>query len=215
MSEARVLDTESIWIELLLPSTKGILLCNCYRPPNDNAFLDNIEEAFSKIEPNREIHVLGDINIDFNKNDNALPKKYLAILRSFNCKQLITEATRITETSGSVLDHALTNDSGKVKSSGVLEDSISDHLPVYLLRCFRNKEPGTIHNPLPKKVRSLKNYSSAVLGQELRETDWRPVLFAINVDDALEKFVNIFHCILDKIAPVRELRIKELSAYKN
>ena len=137
------------------------MLCNCYRPPNDTIFLDRFEESLGRIEQNREIHVLGDVNIDFLKNNTALHKKYSTILSSFNCKQLITEATRVTANSSSVLDHVLTNDLGKVKTCGVLGDSISDHLPVYLLRCFRNSDPGTPHNPPPKKVRSLKNYSPA------------------------------------------------------
>ena len=154
---------------------------------------------------------MGDVNIDFLKNNTALHKKYSTILSSFNCKQLITEATRVTANSSSVLDHVLTNDLGKVKTCGVLGDSISDHLPVYLLRCFRNSDPGTPHNPPPKKVRSLKNYSPALLSQELHLTDWSPVLFSINVDDALGKFATIFHGILDKIAPVRELRVRQKS----
>ena len=37
---------------------------------------------------------------------------------------------------------------------------------------------------------------------ELTTCDWKPVLLAINVDEALAKFVSIFHEVLDKEAPM-------------
>ena len=55
---------EAIWIELLLPQTKGILVCSVYRPPNDSNFLDKLELSLSKVDPGTELHVLGDLNID-------------------------------------------------------------------------------------------------------------------------------------------------------
>ncbi len=39
---------EGIWIELYLPKTKPILVGVCYRPPKDEALLDNFEEVRAK-----------------------------------------------------------------------------------------------------------------------------------------------------------------------
>ena len=33
---------EAVWIKLLLPRMKGILVCACYRPPNDNEFISRL-----------------------------------------------------------------------------------------------------------------------------------------------------------------------------
>ena len=42
----------------------------------------------------------------------------------------------------------------------------------------------------------------------LGAANWNNVYFAINVDVALDSFIPIFHDILDKIAPYRDIRIK-------
>ena len=56
---------EAVWIELLFPRTKGILVCTMYRPPMDSSFLSKMESSLSKIDPGTEFHILGDFNIDF------------------------------------------------------------------------------------------------------------------------------------------------------
>ena len=56
-------ELESIWIEILLPKSKPIIVGTCYRPPSQNNFLELFDTALSKIRPDCEIIILGDINI--------------------------------------------------------------------------------------------------------------------------------------------------------
>ena len=56
-------DFEFMWIELLLPKTKPILVGTCYRPPKQRSFLDFFANTLSKIDPSSEIIILGDFNI--------------------------------------------------------------------------------------------------------------------------------------------------------
>ena len=35
-------ETESVWLDLLLPRTIPVLVGVCYRPPKDSAFMDNL-----------------------------------------------------------------------------------------------------------------------------------------------------------------------------
>ena len=153
---------------------------------------------------------MGDINIDFSDTNSGMFKKYLNILNGFHLKQLITEATRISGTTRSLLDHVLTNSKGKISHSGVLCNSFSDHLPIFLLR-LNNKNPSGLCSPIIKKIRSLKSYSPQYLCTELRKCDWKPVLLAINVDEALANFVSIFHGVLDKVAPIKDVRVRKNS----
>ena len=48
----------------------------------------------------------------------SLFKKYELLLEMFNLKQLIAHPTRITETTSSILDPILCNQSNKVSQSG-------------------------------------------------------------------------------------------------
>ena len=59
---------EATWIELLLPQSKGILICAAYRPPNDSGFLSKFELSLSRIVPGTEFYILGDINIGYKRN---------------------------------------------------------------------------------------------------------------------------------------------------
>ena len=52
----------------------------------------------------------------------------------YNLSQTISEPTRITNTSRTLIDLCITNSPDKVKASGVLSIGISDHSPVYLIR---------------------------------------------------------------------------------
>ena len=56
-------------------------------------------------------------------------------------------------------------------------------------------------------MRSLKNYSKDDLLAALTVTDWSHV-YCSDVDSALNVFNNNLLCIIDKIAPVKEVRIK-------
>ena len=65
-------DLEATWVEILLPKTKGILVCGCYRPPSDSSFISKLEQSLSKIGPGGEFFVMGDMNMDLNKGSSLL-----------------------------------------------------------------------------------------------------------------------------------------------
>ena len=58
------------------------------------------------------------------------------ICRLYQIDQLITEPTRVTPTSTTVIDLILTNRSENISESGVIHLGISDHSLVYLVRKF-------------------------------------------------------------------------------
>ena len=109
-------DLEATWVELLPPKSKGILVCSIYRPPGDSNFLSKLELSLSKINPGTEVFVLGDFNIDLQRQSSPLFSRYKDILDSFNLDQLISEPTRIASNSSSLIDHVLTNVGGLVEN---------------------------------------------------------------------------------------------------
>ena len=198
--------TESVWAEILLPKTRGIFVSSIYRPPNDGRFLEKFEATLEKVDAEKEVYILGDINIDFLKKDSTLCRAYTNVLSAFNLKQLINIPTRITDTTATILDHIITNSSGKLYNFGVLDCSISDHLPIY---CHRLQVRGESHVPIVKWVRSFKGYSAEILNRELRLVDWSGVYLGRNVDEAYESFVSILRGLIDRLAPMRQLRTRQ------
>ena len=62
---------ESVWAEIMLPKSRGILVCSIYRPPTDNGFIVNLEASLEKVDAGKEVYILGDVNIDYgNKGSN-------------------------------------------------------------------------------------------------------------------------------------------------
>ena len=56
----------NIFVDILLPKTKSILIGMVYRPPDLSGFLESLSEAISDTHSfdNQEVYILGDINID-------------------------------------------------------------------------------------------------------------------------------------------------------
>jgi hypothetical protein len=143
---------------------------------------------------------------NYARPDSLLCTRYISLLNLFNCDQIITEATRVTVHTSSVLDHIVTNSKAKIASFGTLNYGFSDHLAVFCTRATAKPGPFT---PVVKRVRSLKNYSREVLCEELKSVNWTRVLLSNTVDDALGQFVTIFHEILDRVVPYRDVRFKQ------
>ena len=64
---------ESVWVELLLPKTKPIVIGACYRPQTDVRFFEVFDDTLTKIPSDIELIILGDFNVDYAlKRDNLL-----------------------------------------------------------------------------------------------------------------------------------------------
>ena len=59
------------------------------------------------------------------------------------------------------------------------------------------------------KIRSLKNYSSEIFLDKLSRADWNSCFLSTCVNSAWKSFQNIFSNVLDEVAPVKEIRLKQ------
>jgi hypothetical protein len=200
-------DFETMWIELLLPKTKPIVVGTCYHPHPKGDFLLIFEETLAKIRLDSEVVILGDFNICLLKA-SALSKKYLDLLNLFGLKNLINEPTRITSSTSSAIDHISCNISDKICQSGTIDVGLSDHLLIYCTRKVVKKQFKK-HNTV--SMRSLKKYSVEEFEKRLNEVDWTQIYDIVNVDEAWTKFKNLLITVIDSIAPVKQVRIKQRS----
>ena len=150
-------DTENIFVDILLPKTKPILVGILYNPFQPN-FLQNLTTAISNSEnfDNQEVYLLGDFNINLWHKDNYIfhkdktlshqeiqeiaPSKATDIIKYqefcslHGLKQLISTPTRVSENKSSLLDHVLTNTQENVLQSGIIEVGLSDHQLIFITR---------------------------------------------------------------------------------
>ena len=62
-NDLQTMSIESVWIDILLPKTRPILVGSVYRPPNQQDFLDEFEQQLKRIDIDQECYILGDFNI--------------------------------------------------------------------------------------------------------------------------------------------------------
>lgn len=75
----------------------------------------------------QEVYILGDLNTDILAKNNVLKSALENFLRIHGMKQLITEPTRITDTSETAIDLICTLDPERITQLGMLPCKISDH----------------------------------------------------------------------------------------
>lgn len=110
--------------------------------------------------------------------------------------------------SQSIIDLILVSDHNRIISSGVVDCYLSDHCMVYLCRKIKKKNYNG-HNTV--LLRSTKIYNPDAFCEVLKRVDWSPVLNCKNVDIAWACFKELFCKVLDMVAPIKKVRVKQKS----
>ena len=109
-----------------------------YRPPNykPNAF-EQIETVYQVLEAEgKEIIMLGDTNCndDSEEDKNKIVKLLRSFYKTYQIKQLITNATTKTKNTQYIIDHFATNRPDVITKTGTTEIGFSDHDIIYGMR---------------------------------------------------------------------------------
>lgn len=100
--------TENIWMEITKDKRKYIIV-GIYRHPNQNvkSFQHYMDEVMADIATRRITRITAsDMNIDLTKCEtNCDTAKYIDMLLTNNFMSLLEMPTRITATSGTLIDH--------------------------------------------------------------------------------------------------------------
>lgn len=105
---------------------------------NHDEFFDTLLETFSKIKQETALILAGDININVSSQD-SMAKKYKNLILSSGLRNLISnQATRISSSCETTIDHILTNLTSEVSEAGVVQWEIADHLPIFVKIKFKN-----------------------------------------------------------------------------
>lgn len=120
---------EQLWIKTIILG-KHYAIGALYRPPKSNILetFNSLENAMSVILPDCDIVLMaGDININL-LNDNQSVAHFHNFVESYGLFQIITEPTRITATTQTLIDVIITSDNECVDSGTVASlHEVSDH----------------------------------------------------------------------------------------
>ena len=149
------------------------------------------------------LYIKSDHNFKLSNKQSNISKEYLNLLRSEGFNSLIFEATRVTESSQTCIDHIHTNLS-LPSTSGSIAVEIADHLPVFSI--LYNLEL----TPFPDKLefRDFKRFNNKLFKAALGQINWSPVFSTNDVNESLVRFTHIFNRVSNQYAPLKSTKVK-------
>ena len=154
---------ESLFLEITVPHRKNIIVGSVYRPPNQNTatFLDKFNDILSSIsKDNKHRYVMGDFNLDLLQYNHHIPTQELTdSLFSHAFLPLISNPTRLTSYSATLIDNIFSNNFSQNVFSGIVLNDLSDHFPV-----FAHFHEEVVPHSKQKKIfkRSMKPFQTQI-----------------------------------------------------
>ena len=178
-----------------------------YRPPDsrveyNDRFEDFIENAS---EEGKEIILLG----DFNKNlfEDNFDREWQNLTLSLGLTQLISQPTRVTPSSKTLIDHIYTSNEDNISYVRVNKQTISDHYAIFgnrILNCAVNR-----HSHQTITYRSFKHFDENAFINDLREVPWEILESFNDVSECVQIWNILFLEIVNKHAPLKQHRVRK------
>ena len=196
-----IVGLEAIWVQVTCKTRKH-LIGTFYRADKSEAYWELIDESIGNaVDLNMFIVIAGDFNIDILREN----KQKIEYLQAFyGIKQIITEATRITPNSSTLIDLIFVSCAGDVRNSGVLDPVCSDHCPIFV----HIKEIIAQNN---NYLRKIYNYSLAdkdSINSGIARIDCNSLFNSDNVDTISVLLTNNIKDICDKHIPNKTVLIR-------
>lgn len=192
--------SECLCIEIKFHNSSAIIFA-IYRPPNSDPYhlIHQLDLAFSNLKSSSKVYLVGDFNLDLTKagSDKSVAAFY-DLLASFNFAPLISQPTRVTHSSSSVIDNIFTNNLS-YHISGILLHDFSDHYPIFSL-CSNYCYP--VPTAPIKLCRNFCSDSIRKINLLLSAQDWSSVTSFININTCCSNFYAILFNILDSVSPL-------------
>ena len=203
---------ESCFVEIHNLNTK-IILGSVYRPPNTDVkeFISATQDIIETCNKQGKKLVLGlDHNLDFLKEvQHSLTHTFLETIYDGGLVPMITKPTRITTTTATLIDNILVDQQlQSCASSGILIDTISDHLPCYTIL-------SDIY-PIRKKnleitSRDMRRQNLLALKTKLIEPDYLLPTPSLDVDAQFDEIHGKLLAAIDHFLPERTRSIPSRS----
>ena len=155
-----------LWLEITPDKGKSFLVGNKYRPPDSKIeYNDRFEEFIvTVLNEEKEFILLGDFN---NNLLNADTDRELGnFTTSLGLSQLISEPTRVTSNTQTLIDHIYTNNEDIIRRINVEKMCVSDHFGIFCNRSSHfSSEKNNEHQVIT--YMSFKSFDEACFLNEL------------------------------------------------
>lgn len=165
-----------------------------YRSPsyNPNIFVNNLERILNR-KKNVHFILLGDMNIDINKNKTIksyVEKMYLDTLSYEGLKPLIITPTHVSQQTQTCIDHINARWRYPLHCKAAVVDhnitgSITYHRCVTLIVSYQGANPGI---PLEK---TFTFFSQKVFSEIIQDINWESIFQETDINKAFQKFILI------------------------
>ena len=125
-----------LWVKIQVRNLKSFLVCTTYRPPGTPTMsLDTVlgESLISTSLRSKSIYILGDMNCNLLQPELVDSQAFVNFCRTYNLNQMVTQPTRITDSTEVLLDIILVSNMKQVIKAKVLPSSISDYDLLYVM----------------------------------------------------------------------------------
>jgi exonuclease III len=188
-------------------SSKNIVIGIIYRSPSFNsegeftAFLNQLLSSVSS--ENKDFILMGDANIDLlNYKMHRPTTEYLDMLFCHGFIPSITNPTRITNNSATLIDHVFVKNPSPDQISGTLTVDISDHFANFIL--IPTSKPQV--KPSHVTYRPYTEDRIEKLNLDLNHHDWSCIEQCTNPNDAYNAFLRVYMSYLDKHIPLKTVK---------
>ena len=152
--------------------------------------LINVMNMFFICNKNNAIFVCGDFNVNLlSHGQHYLTCNFLHILHGYGLHTLLTQPTRITINSATLLDNIFTNVPFNNAKSGVIINDIRDHLPIFAVIYYRGWS-STESLIFLKTIRQFTDENIQALNSYLIRFDWTTMTSSTDVDECCSLFIN-------------------------
>ena len=115
-------------------------------------------------------------------------------------KQLITEPTRVTANSSSIIDHTAAMFPRNIVKAGVIPISFSDHFMIF---CVRKFEGGVIKDHKMIKTQRMKNFNEQMFLSDIASIKWlRALSQTDDINILVSHWSDLFSSVIEKHAPI-------------
>ena len=196
-----------IWLEISQDKGKSFLTGNMYRPPDsrveyNDRFEDFIENASKE---GKEIILLGDFN-KYLFEDN-LDREWQNLTLSLSLTQMISQPTRVTPNSKTLIDHIYTSTEENISCVSVKKLTVSDHYAIFGNRKINSFVHKHSHQTIT--YRSFKHFDEIAFIDDLRQIPREILDTYDDVNECVQVWNMLFLEIVNKHVPLKQHRVRK------
>ena len=201
-------DVDAIWIEIMVGKI-NYLISVVYRPPSAHAdYYEKILDMLDKVETEeKDNFIMGDLNFDYKLDESLSSNPLYYIENAYGYTQMITEVTRKTAKTESIIDVLLTSNPELHTKSGTVKYALSDHYLIQSIITLPSKNACQVsqsHNEV--SYRDFKQFDHHSFTEDIKNANEQFV--KLDNDITWEMWKNKFLDICNKHVPLIKVRLK-------